>query len=190
MGYLTNCFRRDSSVFLKAIVDIQKLRFNIQEIPEGESQKQLHLPKEYFSLKDGCTLLEAEVELSFYRTDHFIKVSFEVNSNVNLECDRSLDLFPKTVSGTFDILFQPGDVEESETVKSAVKQIPAEELVIDIEEEVRDTILLNIPVKKIHPRYLDEDGNPEDFGTARFGVIESDEEQSIDPRWEELKKLK
>lgn len=171
-------------------MDNQKLRFDIQEIPEGESFKTVQLPREYFSLSEDNKLIQADIEISFYRTEHFIKVSFDVTSDVELVCDRSLDLFSKTVSGTFDILFQPGEVEESETVKSGVKQIPAEELVIDIEEEVRDTILLNIPVKKIHPRYLDEDGNPEDFGTARFGDIESEEEQSIDPRWEKLKKLK
>lgn len=169
---------------------MQKLTFDIQQIPEGQSHKLVELPKAYFELKEGATLSGAEVSVSFYRTDHFIKVSFDVNSNVQLTCDRCLDTYIDTIRGDFDILFEPGAVEETETVKSAVRQIPPEELVLNIEEEVRDTIILNIPAKKIHPKYYDENGNPEDFGTARFGDIKPEEEQKIDPRWEELKKLK
>jgi uncharacterized metal-binding protein YceD (DUF177 family) len=173
-----------------AIVDTQKLTFDIQNIPEGKSSKTAHLPEDYFKLKEGSRLIEAVVTISFYRTDHFVKVSFEVDSNVELTCDRCLENYNETIEGVFDILFEPGKVEETETVKSAVRQIPSEELVLDIEEEVRDTIILNIPVKKIHPKYYDGDGNAEDFGVARFGEIEPDDEQKIDPRWEELKKLK
>lgn len=171
-------------------MDTQKLTFDIQKIPEGQSHKKVHLPEDYFELKEGSRLIDADVSVSFYRTDHFVKVSFEVESNVELTCDRCLDTYVDDINGVFDILFEPGSVEETETVKSAVRQIPSEELVLDIEEEVRDTIILNIPAKKIHPKYYDGDGNPEDFGTARFGDIEPEEEQKIDPRWEKLKKLK
>ncbi|MFO7845384.1 MAG: DUF177 domain-containing protein [Balneolaceae bacterium] len=171
---------------------MQKLTFDIQEIPEGQTRKEVHLPEDYFALDDEIHLIDADVDISFLRTDHFVKVSFRVTSNVELICDRSLEPFIKNIESDFDIIFEPGEVEESESVKSAVRQIPADELVINIEDEVRDTILLNVPVKKIHPKFYNKDGEPEDFGTARFGKddSEADDEQPIDPRWEELKKLK
>ena len=169
---------------------MQKLTFDIQKIPEGQSEKSVFLPEDYFELKEGVRLLEADVIVSFYRTDHFVKVSFELNSSVELICDRCLDSYTDAINGVFDILFEPNEVEETETVKSAVRQIPADELALDIEEEVRDTIILNIPAKKIHPKYYDSDGNPEDFGTAKFGDIAPEDEEKIDPRWEKLKKLK
>lgn len=172
-------------------MDTQKLQFDIQKIPEGESFKEVELPEKYFHLDDEIKLLGANVQVSFYRTDHFIKVSFEVKGNVELVCDRSLELFEKAVEGTFDILFQPGEVIESETEKSAVKQIPPDLLIVDIEDEVRDTIMLNMPIKKIHPRFIDESGTPKTFETAKFGDSKSDDDdESIDPRWEKLKKLK
>jgi len=173
-----------------AIVETKKLQFDIQKIPEGQSYKEIVLPEEYFTLAEEIKLLNANVQISFYRTDHFIKVSFELEGDVELVCDRSLDLFEHAVGGEFDILFQPGETQESETARSAVKQIPADLLMIDIENEVRDTIMLNMPIKKIHPRYLDESGKPKKFETAEFGKPEPDDEQSIDPRWEKLKKLK
>lgn len=166
------------------------MRFDIQQIPEGESSKEAFLPEEYFELDEEIKFLGAEVSISFFRTDQFIKVSFELSSNVELICDRSLDLFEETIEGKFDILFQPDEIQESVTEQSAVKQIPADELVLDIEDEVRDTIMLNIPIKKIHPKFVDESGKLKDFETARFGDVDESEDDPIDPRWDKLKKLK
>lgn len=173
-----------------AIVDLKKLNFKIQELPEGESQKTVHLPEDYFDLGDGKKLLGADIHVNFLRADHFIKCSFTVDANLELICDRSLDPFEIDTDGSFDILFEPDDVEEIETEESAVRQIPADTLIIDIDKEVRDTILLKVPRRKIHPKYVDEDGNLTEFETKKFGDIKTDDSESIDPRWEKLKKLK
>jgi len=172
-----------------AIVETSKLTFKIQELPEGTSEKHVDLPKDYFEFDEEMHLLEASVDVSFYRTDHFIKCSFTVISTLELICDRSLKPFELNSTGSFDILFEPGDVEESETAESAVRQIPTKTLMLDIDKEVRDTMLLGVPTRKIHPDFLDEDGIPLEFETKKFGEIKEDSD-SIDPRWEELRKLK
>ncbi len=169
---------------------MQKLQFKIQDIPEGQSSKDVHLTEEYYDLDEEIDLVLADVSVDFYRTDHFIKVSFRVSAMVELICDRSLQPFEQNLSGKYDILFQPGEVTESETAESAVRQIPGDLLIIDIEKEVRDTIMLEVPVRKIHPKYLDEEGKPVDFETKQFGDLPDKDEEVIDPRWEELKKLK
>lgn len=172
-----------------AIVESSKLTFKIQELPEGASDKHVELPEDYFEFDEEMHLHEAAVDVSFYRTDHFIKCSFTVNSTMELICDRSLKPFELNSTGSFDIIFEPGDVEESETAESAVRQIPTKDLVLDIDKEVRDTILLGVPTRKIHPDYLNEEGIPTEYETKKFGDIKEDSD-SIDPRWEELKKLK
>lgn len=174
---------------MQAIVNASKLTFRIQEIPDGESNKKIALGDAAFDLDDESSLKKAEVEINFYKTDHFLQVKFGVHADVRLICDRTLKPFIYSTDGTFQILFEPNPVEESETEKAAVKQIPADDLLIDIEKEVRDTIMLNLPVRKIHPDLLDSDGQPEKFKTKSFGPP-PDEEELIDPRWEKLKKLK
>lgn len=173
-----------------AIVDKKELRFDIQELPDGESSKERLLTEGFFELDDEISFLKGKVYINFFRTDHFIKVSFSLKCTVELICDRSLEPFEKKVEGRFDILFQPGEIEESVTAESAVKQIPGDDLVLDISDEVRDTIMLNIPIKKIHPKFEDESGKIKEFETAQFGDLPEEDEQSIDPRWEKLKKLK
>ncbi len=170
-------------------METSKLTFNLQEIPDGRSKKSVSLAEGDLELDDEITLKRGLVEINFLKTNHFVEVDFSVDVDTQLICDRSLKPFQKELSGSYHILFEPDSVEDTETEKGAVRQIPAEDLVIDIEKEVRDTIMLEIPVRKIHPDLLDSEGNPEEFETKKFGP-EPDEEELIDPRWSELKKLK
>lgn len=169
------------------------LTFELQEIPEGKSTKSISLEEDSFELSDDISLLNAGVEVEFYRTDQFIRVQFDIFAETRLICDRTLKPFNYPAEGKFEVLFYPDSVEEHETEKGKVKQINTENLTISIDHEVRDTILLQIPVKKLHPDLLNEDGTPKEFEIRTFGGSmndEDDDQQSIDPRWEKLKKLK
>lgn len=165
-----------------------KLIFSLQELPDGESRRNVSLVQEDLELKEGVSLLDADVEVEFFKTDHFVQVKFAVAAETELICDRTLQPFSKHVEGSYLILFEPDPEEETETERETVRRIPADELVLSIGKEVRDTILLNLPARRIHPSMLDEDGKPEEFETQKFG--KAPEGDQIDPRWEELKKLK
>jgi uncharacterized metal-binding protein YceD (DUF177 family) len=170
-------------------VETSKLTFELQEIPDGKSERDVSLSEGDLELEDEITLKKGNVHVNFLRTNHFIEVNFTVDVDTELICDRSLKPFVRHLNGSYHVLFEPDNVEDTESEKGAVRQIPPEDLVLDIEKEVRDTIMLEIPVRKIHPDYLDSEGNPEDFETKHYGP-EPDEDEMIDPRWAELKKLK
>lgn len=171
------------------MMETSKLTFNLQEIPDGKSERTISLSEGDLELDDEVTLKEGTVQINFLKTNHFIEVDFTVDVNTQVICDRSLKPFQKKLTGSYHIHFEPDSVEDTETEKGAVRQIPADDLTVDIEKEVRDTIMLEIPVRKLHPDFIDSEGNPEDFETKKFGP-EPDEEEKIDPRWEKLKKLK
>lgn len=170
-------------------METSKLTFELQEIPDGKSERNVPLSEGDLELDDEITLKEGNVHVNFLRTNHFVEVDFTVDVDTELICDRSLKPFVRHLNGSYHVLFEPDNVEDTESEKGAVRQIPPEDLVLDIEKEVRDTIMLEIPVRKIHPDYLDSEGNPEDFETKHYGP-EPDEDEMIDPRWAELKKLK
>ncbi|MEX0770816.1 MAG: DUF177 domain-containing protein [Balneolaceae bacterium] len=165
-----------------------KLTFRIQEIPEGQSVRDIRLEQEDLDFED-VTIKESDVNIHFQKTRYFIKANFTVKAVAELICDRSLQKFDYQVSGSYEVLFKP-DVEAiSESENSRVKPFNGYELTLSLDQEVRDTILLELPVKKLHPKYLDEDGNPGEFETRKFGH-NAENEDRIDPRWEALKKLK
>lgn len=168
---------------------MSKLEFHIVEIPEGQSQRVLTLDNDDLDLSP-YTFKGGEIELDFYRTLHFIRVNFTVHSGVEIQCDRSLEYFVQPIDADYEVLFKVDVQEETEDEDSAVRRFDFSSNTLAVGEEVRDTIMLNIPIKKLHPRFLDEEGNPKEFDTKTFGASVDDEAEKIDPRWEDLKKLK
>lgn len=169
-----------------------KLEFKIVEIPEGSSERTLELEPEDLDLGD-YPFLGGVIDLSFYRTIHFIRVNFMLEADVQLVCDRSLETFAFPVDADYEVLFKVDVQEETETETGAVRRFNFSSNTLNIENEVRDTILLNIPIKKLHPRFLDEQGYPKEFEEKSFGDVKDDEQEDselADPRWEKLKKLK
>lgn len=172
------------------IADMSKLEFNIVEIPEGESRRTVGLTEEDLDLSPH-TFRGGEIELLFYRTLHFIRVNFHVDSDVELTCDRSLEQYIQPIETDYEVVFKVDVKEEKEDENGAVRRFNFSTNSLDIEDEVRDTIFLNIPIKKLHPKFLDDEGKPKDFETKSFGDIPDDEDTEIaDPRWEKLKELK
>ena len=166
-----------------------KLIFRLQEIPEGSSKRTISLDGEDVSVEDSVSINSGSLIVEFFRATQFIEVKFSFDVIVKMICDRSLKPFTKNVNGSYQILFEPDPEDEYEEESSAVKRIPADDLTLDISKEVRDSIMLEIPVKKVHPDFIDDDGKIVDFETQKFGDEPSNEER-IDPRWAELKKLK
>jgi uncharacterized metal-binding protein YceD (DUF177 family) len=165
--------------------------FKIFEIPDGKSERTLRARSEDLDLKD-VELNQADIHIQFERGLHFIRTLLHINAQVTLICDRSLDPFIFTIDKDFEILFKEDATEESTDEKSAVRSIDTASQEIDIEQDVLDTILVHLPVKKLHPRFLDEHGQPIDFVDQQFGADDQDSEQDehTDPRWDALKKLK
>ncbi|MBN2732086.1 MAG: DUF177 domain-containing protein [Balneolaceae bacterium] len=169
---------------------MSKLVFNIVEIPEGESRRVLSLEPQDLDLSPH-EFVQGEIELDLYRARHFIRVSYQVQADVELTCDRSLEPFVYPINTEYDVVFKTDVEEETEDEEGAVRMFDFSSNTLSIEEEVRDSVLLEVPMQKIHPKYLNDEGDYEDFETKSFGKEpEEAEEPSVDPRWEELKKLK
>lgn len=169
------------------------LEYRIVEIPEEHSTRVETLEADALDL-DPYEFQGGVLSLEFYRTLHFIKVTFEIETEVELVCDRSLDTYMYPVNESYEVVFKVDVREETEDEQRAVRRFNFETNTISIREELRDTILLSLPKKKLHPRFIDEEGNPTEFRTKSFGPESSDEEgeeeELADPRWRKLKQLK
>lgn len=165
-------------------------KFKIFEIPEGKSERKLQLNAGDFELGE-VKLKTGTIDIEFNRALHFIQTKLAINIIVELICDRSLDEFDFDIIQNYEILFKEEKIEESADHNGSIRNMDISSQQINIEQDVLDTILVSLPAKKLHPRFLDEDGNPIDFLNQRFGEINEDQEgDAIDPRWEALKDLK
>lgn len=167
---------------------MSKLTFNIVEIPKGESRQEELLEAEDLDLSP-YEFAGGAIEVNFNRQRRFIEVNYKVEAGVELVCDRCREPFEYLVDTTYKVIFKTDIQEETEDEDGAVRMFNFSNNSFSIEKEVRDSILLNIPIKKIHPKFRDEEGNIKEFEEKSYGEPPEDEEDPIDPRWEKLKEL-
>lgn len=165
--------------------------FKIFEIPEGKSERKLELSPDDLDLGE-VSLKKGTIDIEFDRSLHFIRTKLKFDVIVELLCDRSLDAFDFEVKQDYEVLFKSEKVEESADENGAIRNIDVASKQIDIGQDVLDTILVSLPAKKLHPRFLDENGDPIDFLNEKFGEAQDEDTdgEAIDPRWEALKELK
>ena len=79
--------------------------------------------------------------------------------------------------------------EAVEEVSDEITIIPQDLQQLDVGQFIYEYIVLEVPIKKIHPRYQ-SDSEEDETEEGKLIYQSEKSEDAIDPRWEELKKLK
>jgi len=167
---------------------VEGFRVNIIGLGKKAHEFQYHLGKPFFDefgkdlLEDGD--FEATVVLDKQET--FIEGTFIVSGTARLVCDRSLEPFDQAINTSKKVVFKYGN-EESE-VTDEIVIIPHDKPSLNIGQYLYEFIGLALPMKRLHPKYQEQDDDGTDGKIIYSSSTES--EGDIDPRWEKLKKLK
>ncbi len=135
-----------------------------------------YLPEGHFS-----------VEIVLDKHETFIEADFKIEGKAKLTCDRSLEIFDYPISIQKRMLFKYG--EQDEELTDEITIISRDRSILDMGQLVYEFIGLAIPMKKLHPRFQDQDENEEGkmvYSSSNDEEIESDK---TDPIWDKLKKL-
>lgn len=135
--------------------------------------------------------LEAEVTLD--KRETFIDAIFSIRGTVKLVCDRSLDPFDEGIRSNRKLVFKYGD--SNEEISDEIVMIQRDTERLELGQYIFEFIVLELPMKRLHPRFRDEEADDDSVGkiiyTSKSPKSEDDTDgDSIDPRWEKLKKLK
>jgi uncharacterized protein len=149
-----------------------------------------------FFARYGQNLVEggrfnAEIVLDKHET--FIEAEFKINGQAALVCDRSLDPFDFAVTVNKKVVFKYG--EEETELSDEILIITRETTSVDLGQLMYEFIVLEIPMRKLHPRFQEEDEQEENedgkvIYSSSTDSNGSGDDEEMDPRWEQLKKLK
>ncbi|SNS81751.1 Uncharacterized metal-binding protein YceD, DUF177 family [Ekhidna lutea] len=120
------------------------------------------------------------------KTDSMITLNLTIEGAIELECDRSLELFDFPISVNKEVIYKYGD-EEKELSEDVFVILKGEQE-INISTFLYESISLEVPMKKLHPKFQNEPDSDEMIYVSETEV--ESQEESTDPRWEALKKLK
>lgn len=135
---------------------------------------------------------KGDCKIELVKKERLIELNFHITGQVELTCDRSNDPFDYTLDIREQLILKFGEVfDDSE---DDIWTIPNGQQGIHFEKCLYDYLTLAIPMKRLHPRF-DEDENDEELHL----VYSSKEEEStngdskndeiVDPRWEALKNI-
>ena len=125
-------------------------------------------------------------KIKMEKSDSMISLHFEVDGVIELECDRSLELFDYHIHTMKELIYKYGDEEKE--LSDDVYVITKGTQEVNIASFLFELIHLEIPMKKIHPKFQND--NEQDELIFSSDEQEENENQSVDPRWDALKKLK
>ena len=165
---------------------------DVAKLNPGQYNYSFSVDDAFFDLFDNSLVdhgsLKAEVLLE--KKISFISLDFKISGTVELTCDRSLDLYDYDLKTNNEVLLKFG--EEARELTDEMELIPFETKRINVAQYLYEFISIAVPMKKLHPRYQDETDNDQlVYSSDNQQTSEKqNDEPEIDPRWNELKKLK
>lgn len=179
--------------------DIEVIKFK-----EGRHEFDFEIEDKFFQNFEDNELLDQgklTTRVIMDKGINLIELTFHIQGNVKLTCDRSLEPFDHPLDLTEKMIYKYG-TEEKE-IDDNVYMITRDTPSINVAQLIYEFILLALPAKKIHPNHRteldDEDFEWEGGIVYLDGENEEPEEEGqqteeknkpVDPRWEQLLKLK
>ena len=169
--------------------NIESFKIDLKALPQGASILEFKLDDSYFKAIDALDIQRGELSssLSISRTDDFFELNFHTEGIVHIPCDICLDDMEQSIETDDRLLVRFGEdySEEDDLVIVAEN-----EGILDVAWFIYEFIALNIPIKHVH---APGKCNPamiemlQEHSAARSG---EEEEETVDPRWAALLKLK
>jgi uncharacterized protein len=128
--------------------------------------------------------LSAVVTLDKHET--FIAADFSIKGTVRLTCDRSLESFDEPLDIHKKVMFKYGEAPGE--ISDEIIIIARDETSLELGQLMYEFIAVAIPIKKLHPRFRNEEAGAEEGKIVYKASTEG--ESTTDPRWDALKKLK
>lgn len=170
-----------SSVYKTFNIDIYKLSFKKHEY-------QFEWDDSLFTIEENSLVQKGhgECELILDKSETMITLDFKISGNVELTCDRSLELFDQAIKLNEHLILKLGD--ENVELSDDIIMIHRDTQQLNIAEYLYQYINLSLPMKRLHPDLIDEEDEGVVFVTETRAEENNNNED--DPRWAALKKLK
>lgn len=180
---------------------LNRYNINISNLKNEDYYFKFNISNSFFEHFENSEVEEGklEVTLKLKKSENLIELVFDIQGEITLTCDRSLELFEFPVTSQRKLLLKFG--AHNEQVTEELEVISRGTVMINVAQYLYEFIVLEIPMKKLHPKFV-EDLDEEDDESEAIFIYSSeeeapevdepkpDEENEVDPRWQILKKFK
>ena len=169
-------------------------KINIIGLSNGAHEYDFNIRNNFFEKHphDDVKGANCQIELILRKSTYQIVAEINIKGTLTLECDRSLEEFPYKLEEQIEIYFKYN--ESNEEIDDTLFHITPTLETLDFEDILYQSIGTSIPMKKIHPEYIEEDDFNDDaeevlIYSSKDGEEIEDNDDICDSRWEALKNL-
>lgn len=176
--------------FASQMCSLDTFKIDLKELKEDGKTFSFHLDDSYFKAIDAPDVMhgELDVEVNVQKVADMFRFDIHTDGVVRIPCDICLEDMDQPIDADNHLVAKFG-LEYNDDDEVII--VPEEEGILDMSWFIYEFIVLNIPIKHVH---APGKCNPamiqmlHEHNAARSS--EEEEEQTIDPRWDALKKLK
>ncbi|SMC52750.1 YceD family protein [Moheibacter sediminis] len=166
----------------------------------GEHDFEFHITQPFFDLfefEQDFQKPDLKLKLVLDKKNNFLELHFKLKGTVELNCDLTNEPYSQKIKGKSDVIVKFG--EEHDYSDDEVWVIPQGEHSVNIAQMVYEMTLLALPIKRIHPDVESGKSHSKMLELLNQYSLDNESEiieeensndEEIDPRWEQLKKLK
>lgn len=178
-------------VFTRKVLDMKALKdYKIEIFGLSNSTHEFNFTfsDDFFTLFENSLVTKGKgsCDIVLSKTDSMITLHFSISGTIELICDRSLEAFDFPIEVSKELIYKYGDEEKELSEDVFVILKGAQE--INIANFLYESVSLEIPMKKLHPKF--EDDLDSDEMIYQSSADDDSDDDKTDPRWEALKKLK
>ncbi|GAB3895135.1 DUF177 domain-containing protein [Larkinella knui] len=176
--------------------EIQKYTISISSLEDKTYEFDFESGDAFFEAMDQELIQHGsfKTHLVLTKSSSMIQLNFHIWGTLGLVCDRSLEPFDEPMDIREQLFLKFSDRVEELT--DEIELILWDTQQINIARYLFDFIVLSLPMKKLHPRFRQEetDDDEEQEGKVVYrsepaGPDDETAEPPVDPRWEALRKL-
>ncbi|MCB0722284.1 MAG: DUF177 domain-containing protein [Ignavibacteriae bacterium] len=166
------------------------MKINISNLKDGEHSYEFEESPEEFDIESLDKDKKVKADVVLYKMANQFNLDIDVKAGFIFECDRCLENYKSDLESSFSLIYKydfSGEGDSEEVKEDNLKFISPKTHTIDIKEDVRDYLMLSIPMRKVP----EEVNGVCSYCNRKIDEMlgKSDAEQN-NPIWDELKKLK
>ncbi len=161
-------------------------------LKNGKHQYRFHLDQEFFKQFDNDDFDQCDIDIviDFNKSDQLLEFSIHNKGTVQVPCDISGEMFNQEIEGDLNFIVKFSDTFNDD--RDDLILIPYNSHLFNIAQQIYESVILSIPSKRIHPDII---SGQKVANNAKYIINYDDNEtainqdNNIDPRWAELKKI-
>ena len=154
----------------------------------GKHEYQFHVQDSFFAAleSEGLDKGDLMVNIVLDKQSRLMAAELSIKGNIKLVCDRCLGLFEFPIDVEYEQIYKYG--ESPDNKEDDIIYLHDNEYQIDMSLLILENILLEIPIKKVHPDNEDEEPTCDPKQLKLINTYAN--QKQTDHRWDALKNLK